>query len=134
MDWCNFTGGISIGDNSVISPNCVLWGCGATITIGKNFDCGPGVKIFASRSAYENMKVFPDPIEHVFEDVIIGDNVICFSGAVISTGVKIGDGAVIGANSTVVSDVEPWTVVAGSPARFIKYRDPAKNTSSTREV
>ncbi|MBI5541116.1 MAG: acyltransferase [Bacteroidia bacterium] len=122
VDWCDFKGGIEIGDNSVISPNCIFWGCGSKITIGKNFDCGPGVKIFASRTKYEELTKYPEINKHVFEDVIIGDNVILYTNVVIGPGVKIGDGAVVGANSMVLSNVEPYTLVAGSPAKFIKNR------------
>jgi acetyltransferase-like isoleucine patch superfamily enzyme len=39
----------------------------------------------------------------------------------ILKGVTIGEGAVIGAKSVVVKDVEPWTVVAGNPAIIVKY-------------
>ena len=39
------------------------------------------------------------------------------AGAFIGPGVAIGEGAVIGARSTVMHDVDPWTVVAGSPAK-----------------
>ena len=42
----------------------------------------------------------------------------CFIGL----GVTVGDGAVIGATSSVFKDVEPWTVVGGNPAKFIKKR------------
>ena len=37
-------------------------------------------------------------------------------------GVTIGEGAVVGARSVVTKNVEPWTVVGGNPARFIKNR------------
>lgn len=122
LDWCNFTGGIEIGDNSTISPNCIFWGCGSKIVIGKNFDCGPAVKIFSSRTKYEELTLYPDKNKHVFADVVIGDNVICYTNVVIGPGVTIGDGAVIGANSTVLSNVEPNTLVAGSPAKKITTR------------
>lgn len=49
-------------------------------------------------------------------DVWIGDSVT------IMTGVKIGNGAVVATNSVVTSDVAPYTVVGGSPAKFIKKR------------
>lgn len=44
------------------------------------------------------------------------------SRAFIGMGVTIGEGAVVGATASVYKDVEPWTVVGGNPARFIKKR------------
>jgi serine acetyltransferase len=38
------------------------------------------------------------------------------------SGITIGDGAVIAANSHVVKNVEPYSIVGGNPAKFIKYR------------
>lgn len=55
-------------------------------------------------------------------DVLIGNDVWIGRGAVILSGVKIGDGAVIGAGSVVTKDVEPYSIVAGNPAKHIKYR------------
>lgn len=55
-------------------------------------------------------------------DVIIGNDVWIASHVTIMSGVKIGDGAVIAANSHVVKDVEPYSIVGGNPAKFIKYR------------
>ncbi|GHX69653.1 CatB-related O-acetyltransferase [Vibrio cholerae] len=49
-------------------------------------------------------------------DVWIGQNVL------IKQGVTIGTGSVIGMGSVVIKDVEPYTIVAGNPARFIRYR------------
>ena len=37
-------------------------------------------------------------------------------------GVTIGEGAVVGARAAVFKDVQPWTVVGGNPAKFIKQR------------
>jgi acetyltransferase-like isoleucine patch superfamily enzyme len=54
--------------------------------------------------------------------VFIGNDVWIASHAVIMSGVTIGDGAVIGAFSVVTKDVEPYAIVAGNPARFIRYR------------
>lgn len=52
---------------------------------------------------------------------VIGDNVTIFSGAKILGNVKIGDGAIIGANSVVIKDIPSNTVVAGVPAKKLKY-------------
>ena len=55
-------------------------------------------------------------------DTVIGSDVWIGQNAVILPGVHIGDGAIIGANSVVGSDVEPYTIVAGNPAQFIRNR------------
>ena len=41
----------------------------------------------------------------------------------VMAGVTIGEGAVVGARAAVFKDVEPWTVVGGNPAKFIKKRE-----------
>ena len=55
-------------------------------------------------------------------NVIIGNDVWIGGNVTIMSGVTIGDGAVIANNSHVVKDVEPYTLVGGNPAKFIKYR------------
>jgi virginiamycin A acetyltransferase len=55
-------------------------------------------------------------------DTVVGNDVWIGQNAVILPGVHIGDGAIIGANAVVGSDVEPYTVVAGNPAQFIRNR------------
>ncbi len=44
----------------------------------------------------------------------------------IMPGVKIGEGAIVAANSVVTKDVAPYSIVAGSPAQLVKYRFDAK--------
>ena len=55
-------------------------------------------------------------------DTVIGNDVWIGQNAVILPGVHIGDGAIIGANSVVGSDIEPYTVVIGNPARQLRKR------------
>lgn len=55
-------------------------------------------------------------------DTVIGNDVWIGQNAVILPGVRIGDGAIIGANSVVGSDVEPYTIVVGNPARVLRKR------------
>lgn len=55
-------------------------------------------------------------------DTVIGNDVWIGQNAVILPGVHIGDGAIIGANSIVGSDVPPYTVVAGNPAKALRRR------------
>ena len=55
-------------------------------------------------------------------DDIIGNDVWIGEGVKIMSGVTIGDGAVIANNSHVVKNIEPYSIVGGNPAKFIKYR------------
>ena len=54
--------------------------------------------------------------------VLIGNDVWVGANSVIMPGVKVGDGAVIGANAVVTKDVPPYAIVGGVPAKIIKYR------------
>ena len=55
-------------------------------------------------------------------DTVVGNDVWFGRESVIMPGVKIGDGAIIAAYSVVAKDVEPYTLVGGNPAHFIKKR------------
>ena len=55
-------------------------------------------------------------------DTIIGNDVWIGQNATILPGVHIGDGAIIGANSVVGSDIPPYSIAVGNPARIIRQR------------
>lgn len=62
-----------------------------------------------------------------YQPVIIGNDVWIGEGvSFVSTGITVGDGAVVAANATVTKDVPPYAIVGGVPARVIKYRFPEK--------
>ena len=68
-------------------------------------------------------KVTPQENELPFKgDTVIGNDVWIGYESLIMPGVKIGDGAIIAANSVVVNDVPPYTIVGGNPAKVIKQR------------
>ena len=65
----------------------------------------------------------PDSTDMPFKgDTVIGNDVWIGQNAVILPGVQIGDGAIIGANSVVGSDVDPYTIVVGNPAKLLRKR------------
>lgn len=77
------------------------------------------------RADWISLYPFMDTIEQAYEskgDTILGDG--CWIGmqAMIMPGVHIGEGAIIAANSVVTKNVEPYTVVGGSPAKKIRLR------------
>lgn len=65
----------------------------------------------------------PSPADMPFKgDTVVGNDVWIGQNAVILPGVHIGDGAIIGASSVVGSDVAPYSIVAGNPARLRRRR------------
>lgn len=54
--------------------------------------------------------------------IVVGNDVLVAFEAVILSGVTIGDGAIVATRAVVAQDVEPYSMVAGNPARHIKYR------------
>lgn len=70
------------------------------------------------------------------KEVIIEKDVWVGYGAIIMHGVKLGEGSIIGAGSVVTKDIEPYTIVAGNPAKFIKYRFHSKEEciNHSREI
>ena len=55
--------------------------------------------------------------------IVIEDQAWVAAGAFVGMGVTVGQGAVVGARAAVFKNVEPWTVVGGNPAKFIKMRN-----------
>ncbi len=66
-------------------------------------------------------------------DTVVGNDVWIGQNVTILPGVHIGDGAIIGLNSTVAHDVEPYTIVAGNPARLVRRRFDEELTSMLLE-
>ena len=67
-------------------------------------------------------------------DTFIGNDVWIGQNAVILPGVRIGDGAIIGASSVVARDIEPYTVCAGNPAKRIRKRFDDELTALLKEL
>lgn len=104
--------GSVIGEGTMIDMNVVL---GGRATVGKNCHIGAGSVL---AGVIEPPSAKPVVIE---DDVVIGAN------AVVLEGVTVGKGAVVAAGAIVIDDVEPYTVVAGTPARKIKDIDEKQN-------
>ncbi|MDM1408186.1 CatB-related O-acetyltransferase [Myroides sp. DF42-4-2] len=112
--------------NSVVG-NYTYVGCNTVINntkIGNYCSIAPGVQIggmehshwWFSTSTTLSDKCISDRVTHIGHDVWIG------AGVIVKQGVKIGDGAVIGAMSLVTKDVEANTIVFGIPAKLYKNR------------
>ena len=117
---CRFLNGrkVFLGERNVINFGCLFDGRHYRIKTGSDVSIGPEATI---------LTLGHDPQSSEFADkggdVIIGDRVWIAYRAIILPGVTIGEGAVVGAGSVVTKDVEPYTIVAGNPARSIKKRN-----------
>lgn len=100
------------GGGPNINFTCI---CGEYIEIGKNVQIGRGVTIrdnngnhYINRTGYKNTR-----------PVIIGDKVWLCEGCTIMPGVKIGEGAIVGAHAFVTQNVPAHSVVSGNPAQVV---------------
>ena len=110
-----------IGDNTWIGQGCFFHSAGG-IVIGRTVGIGPKVNILTSYHKDENPEVPVMVNELVFSPVIIGDGCDLGVGSTILPGIRVGEGSIIGAASVVTHDVDPYTVVAGNPAKVIRKR------------
>lgn len=112
---------LSIGDFTFVGRGCEL-DVALSVSIGKHTLIAPGV--FITDHGHEigrDQRIDEQGIHAA--PVVIGSDVWIGTRSVILAGVSIGDGAVIGAGSIVRENVEPFTIVAGVPARQIGQRE-----------
>ena len=134
-----------ISEKVVVSPDCIIEGnceigkytymqsgCNINNTcIGKFCSIGNNVLINPWQHPIDLVSTSPKLYRNILKwggysdtprQTIIGNDVWIGSGSCILEGIKIGDGAVIGANSVVTRDVPAYAIVVGNPARVIRYR------------
>jgi acetyltransferase-like isoleucine patch superfamily enzyme len=110
----------TIGDDVYIGEKLVIvdkLSDQKSITIGSRVAISPGVILVASSEPnFSKIKEFVKTAHgtiHIKDDAWIG------AGAIILPNITIGEGAVVGAGAVVTKDVEPYTIVAGVPAKKI---------------
>lgn len=110
-----------IGDETWIGQQAFLHSAGG-IHIGARVGIAPGVRIITSfhREAGRETAILNSPIE--LAPVVIENDCDLGVGAVVLPGVTIGKGAQIGAGAVVASDVPPYSVAMGVPARVTRER------------
>jgi acetyltransferase-like isoleucine patch superfamily enzyme len=132
---------IRLGDRVTLRRGVVLAGNG-TLTIGSHTTINDGCQISAFDAVHIGANVMFAPrvcvldIDHRFDSrdrplrqqgyrtapVFIGDDVWLGANAVVLRGVRIGRGAIVGANSVVTRDVPDYAIVGGVPARVLRMR------------
>jgi acetyltransferase-like isoleucine patch superfamily enzyme len=114
-------GGFKIGDYSFIGPNSVM-GAGGPISIGNHVQMGPNVTITAENHVFDDatLQIDQQGLSHI--GVIIEDDCWIGGQATILDGVRIGRGSIVGAGAVVTTNIPPFSVAVGVPARVIKKR------------
>ena len=114
--------GLKIGNNSNIGPYCYI-GCSGYIEIGNNVMISPRVSIYAENHVFESTDI-PIKVQGVSKQFVkIENDCWIAANSIILAGVTIGRGSVVAAGSVVTTDVPPFSIVAGVPAKIIKTRN-----------
>ncbi|MCB5944458.1 CatB-related O-acetyltransferase [Acidocella sp. KAb 2-4] len=130
------TQGWEIGDHSYGVPELIDAAPETKLKIGRFTSIAVGVKIVFQNHRTDLVTTYPfTALRHRWQsaaalcddhvgkgDIVIGNDVWIGTDALITPGITIGNGAVIGAKSVVTKDVPAYAVVAGVPARLIRFR------------
>jgi len=116
-----FDGHCVFGDKVWIGPQAYF--DARDLVIEDNVGWGPGAKVLGSEHTGIPLDLPIIATELVIKPVRIGANADIGTGSVILPGVTVGRGAVVGAGAVVNRDVEPYSVVAGVPAKFLHWRE-----------
>ncbi|WP_298579336.1 CatB-related O-acetyltransferase [uncultured Luteimonas sp.] len=135
--WRSTSGRVVVGKHTYGAPRIRWWGEDANLTVGKYCSIAEGVEIYLGGNHRTDwvttfpFSKFPKtwPAARAIGghpasrgDVVIGHDVWLGAGCLILSGVRIGDGAVVGARAVVGRDVPPYSIVAGNPATAVRRR------------
>jgi len=128
---------MSFGKYTYGNPNIFWKNDNANLVVGNYCSIGANVNIYLGGN-HRTDWVTTYPFGHIHQDifdnfngnghpstkgdVVIGNDVWIGSNVTIMSGVNIGDGVVISNNSHVIKNAEPYTLIGGNPAKFIRYR------------
>jgi acetyltransferase-like isoleucine patch superfamily enzyme len=137
--------GIVVGDDVIISRNCVIQGKTGSVAIGNQTDLGcntilssgAGIHIgnsvlIAGNCYIGGGRYISDRLDIPMMEqglyskgpVVIGDDVWLGAGAIVLDGVQVGRGCIVGAGAVVTKDLPDYAVAIGVPAKAIKTREP----------
>lgn len=105
-----------LGDWVAISEECDIYSVDV-IRIGDRSTVSKGA--FLCCASHD---ISSSIMELTYAPITIGHDVWIAARAIVLPGVNVGDGTVVAAGAVITKDVEPWTVVGGNPARFLKKR------------
>ena len=114
--------GFSIGNNSCLGNDCYV-GASGGVEIGNNVAIGQNVRFHSENHGFKEKDKLICEQGVTNKGITIGNDCWIGAGVVFLDGVKINDGAVIGANSLVTNDIPSYSIAAGTPAKVIGMRE-----------
>jgi len=137
---CIFSTQVIIGDYIHVAPYTLCIGSKTAKVVLEDFAfVAAGAKIVAGSDDYTGQGLIgptvPMQYRHVtFADVTFRRFAGCGVNCTVLPGVTLGEGSVLGANSLALTDLEPWTIYVGSPAKPIKSRKKENILRFAREL
>jgi virginiamycin A acetyltransferase len=138
--------GFEIGEWTYGDPLVLSWGQGTSLYVGKFCSIAAGTTIMLGGEHQVNW-VTTYPFAELISgfgaearqgsskgDVVIENDVWIGLNALILSGVSIGNGAIVGAGSVVTKNVAPYSIVAGNPARHLRYRVPQDSIDKLQRI
>lgn len=119
----NKPGMISVGNDCYIGAGVQFYAWNERIMIGNNVLIAAGVKMITRKHDFSIKDVPISSQGYSNLPIIIEDNVWIGFQSIVLPGIRIKQGSIIGAGAIVTKDVEPFTIVGGTPARLIRARD-----------
>ena len=122
---------ITIGAHGHIGERCYLWAGDSTgrVTLGDHVSLAPEVFLTASDYQFVAGRAFRDQPKRE-RDITIGNDVWLGTRVVVTAGVTIGDGCIVGAGAVVTRDIPPDSIAVGVPAKVVGTRRPDADPAS----
>ena len=131
MNYCDLSK-VVVGKKTYGGIHVTDWSPADTkLYIGNYCSIAPGVQfLLGGEHQLHSISTYPFKVKCFGEakeagskgNIVVKDDVWIGAGAIICSGVTIGQGAIVAAGAVVTKDVEPYAIVGGNPAHFIKWR------------
>lgn len=137
--WTYISTSLTMGDYIHIAPSVtILGGADAHLKMGNFTNIGSGGKIVCAGDDFKQgliSPVVPSKYRTVINKPVVFEDFSTLGvNCSVLPGVTLGEGSIVGANSVVLRDTEPWTVYVGSPARPIAKRDSTRALKGAKEL
>lgn len=115
-------GSLRIGRDTHIQPRCQLSAYAGDIRIGSCVQVAPNSGLYPYNHGFSPNRPIKDQPLISSGPIVVEDDAWIGFGVVILENTRIGEGAVVAAGAVVTRDVPPYAIVAGNPARVLRYR------------